>query len=88
MSPIAALGCAATFLAGVAAALLASYPIPENSTYVCFVALFFALAACLAGGCAILLHTSKRERLRLERVVDLTVDALERRQGLGAVRHK
>lgn len=85
MSPIALLGCGATFLAGVAAALLASYPIPENSLYVCFVALFFALGSCLAGAFAIVLYASKRERLRLERVIDLTVDAIERRQGLDAV---
>lgn len=76
---------AAAFFSGVAIALLASYPIPENSIYVCFIALFFGLAACMCTAWLIVQECTSRERVRAERVIDLTVDRMLERRGLELV---
>lgn len=80
MNSTFALGGIAAFLGGISAALLASYPIPQNSLYVCFCALFIALAACIVGACAIALYTSKRNKVEVEsdlvRAVDQIVEYL------------
>lgn len=85
MKSIATLGGVAMFLAGAAVSLLASYPISENNLYVCFVAVFVGLAACIVGGCAIALYATKTERIRTDRLVELTVDHLLKRRGLELV---
>jgi hypothetical protein len=83
---IISLGIGAAFLAGVSLALLVSYAlVPNTSMFVCFVALFIALAALLLGGWAIVLDATRRERLTVERIIDLTVDQLLRRRGLKVV---
>lgn len=86
MNPIVALGGIATFLGGVAAALLISYPIPGNSLYVCFIALFVALVAALIGAVAVGLHAIERHardaeqnKIKADRLVGLTIDHLKRR---------
>lgn len=85
MNPIAALGGAAIFLGGVAAALLASYSIPENNLYVCFVALAIGLIACIFGAFAIALRAIERHatdlatnQVSLEQVVATSQVSLER----------
>ena len=92
VNPTVALGGVAMFLGGAAAALLASYPIPGNSIFVCFVALFVALAAALIGGAALALHAinqhaanAEKHQVRVDRVVEATVDRLLKRRGLELV---
>lgn len=85
MRQIFILGIAAAFFGGVAIGLFVSYPIPGNTLYVCMWALSFQLVGCLLAAAAVVLHAARSQRLRLERAVDLTVDALERRRGLGVV---
>lgn len=82
---IICLGIGAAFLAGVSLTLLVSFPLGLGSYYLCFVATFIALVAVVLGGCAIVLEASRRERLTVERVIDLTVDQLLRRRGLEVV---
>lgn len=84
VSPVI-LGAAASFFSGVAVALLASYPIPQNSIFVCFVAIAFGLVACLLAAWAVVLACTRRERVRVERVIDLTVEQMLRRRGLELV---
>jgi hypothetical protein len=91
-NPIAVLRGVATFLGGVSAALLASYPIPSNSMYICFIALFVALAACIIGAGAIALYATKQHaahvvenQVEVQQLVNLTVDQLLQRRGLELV---
>lgn len=79
------LGSAASFFFGIAVALLASYPFGANSIYACFVALFFALAACITAAWMIVSECTRRERVRAERIIDLTVDRMLKRRGLELV---
>lgn len=92
MNAIAALGGTALFFGGAAAALLASYPIPENNLYVCFIAVLVGLASSILAVAALVLHatgsvnaTTKVERVRVDRVVEATVDQLLKRRGLELV---
>ena len=87
MKAIILLGVAAAFLGGAAVALLISYALPD-SLYVCFVATFIALLACLLACWAIMLDATRRERVTVERVVDLTVDRMLKRRGLEVVDHR
>lgn len=64
----------ASFLAGVAVALLASYPIEKNSLYVCFWALLAAMAACILGAWAIVDLTAIRERVKVDEVVQVVIE--------------
>jgi hypothetical protein len=79
------LGALGSFLGGVALGLLLSYPIEAKSLIVCFWALYLLIAAALIGAVAIVFHATRSERVRAERVVDLTAEALLRRRGLEAV---
>ena len=85
MSHICVLGGAAAFLGGAAVALLASYPIQDNSGYVGFIALFLAVVASLLAAWAIALYTTHNERVHAERIIDLTVDQILRKRGLEVV---
>lgn len=85
MKIIAALGIGAAFLAGTSTALLASYFVPAESIYVCFVAVFIGLAACALAAGAVALYAMRSERIRVDRLVEVTVDRLLQRRGLELV---
>ena len=65
--------------------MLASYPIPANSIYVGFVAIFLGLLACFGGSGALALYAVKRHQVRVEHLVNATVDRVLRKQGLQLV---
>lgn len=86
---IVILGGGAMFLAGAAVSLLASYPISKNNLYVCFVAMFVALAACVLAAVTIALYaardvnsTTRAERVRADHLVKMTVDEMLNRRSL------
>jgi ABC-type protease/lipase transport system fused ATPase/permease subunit len=85
VNSIIALGVTAAFLGGAAVALLISAPLHAVPIYVCFVATFLALLACLLCACSIMIATARRERLSVERIIDLTVDRMLHRRGLEVV---
>lgn len=85
MKLIAVFGCAAAFFAGIAVALLLSYPVPAETIYLGFLAIFAAVVACLFAAAAIALYATKRERVRVDRIVEVTVDRLLHRRGLELV---
>lgn len=85
MKSTSILGISAAFLAGAAVALLASYPLPAHSIYLCFWAVFLGMAACVLTALAVVLHATHKQRVSVERVVDLTVDRMLQQRGLEVV---
>lgn len=85
MKTIVVLGIASAFLGGAALALLVSYLFPAHSLYVCLWALVIGLKASLLGAWSVALYAAKRECVRAERIIDLTVDRMLKRRGLEVV---
>lgn len=85
MKPIFVLGAASAFLGGVALTLLISYLIPAHNIYACFWAALLGMVACVLSVGAVVLHATQKERVKVDRVVDLTVDRMLRGRGLEVV---
>lgn len=85
MKPIFVLGVAAAFLGGVALTLLIGYLIPTHNVYACFWAALLGMASCVFSVGAVVLHATQKERVKVDRVIDLTVDRMLRQRGLEVV---
>lgn len=78
----------AAFIGGTSLGLLASYPIEENSIYVCFWALLGSLVSCLLGAWAMVDWAVKRERIHVDRLVDAVVAGVLDGPGMEAVKDR
>lgn len=85
MSSTAALGGAALFLAGASVALLATYPVSEDSIIVCFIALAALLASATLGVAAVIIHVAHGAWRRSIPLVEYAVERQLDERGLYVV---
>lgn len=86
MGTTTALGAVAAFCLGAGLALLATYPVEENSLLACAVGLMFVTAALVIGATAAVLHGVRQHSSRADRIIEATIRGILARQGLTVVR--